>query len=148
MENFCDLVAESFFDGGNFVQSIDFTIMEKLGFYSTNFYSDERLNKWILIRDLSRWLKWMENWNFTRASAWCRVRVTRNVVISIFVIWNLLKIDCLLIVRSLAPHVSHAIHEEGYVERNAETEVEVHPERCPDRFWPEVARHADRKPNG
>lgn len=31
MENFCDLVAESFFDGGNFVQSIDFTIMEKLG---------------------------------------------------------------------------------------------------------------------
>lgn len=44
------------------------------------------------------------------------------------------KIDCLLIVRSLAPHVSHAIHEEGYVERNAETKVEVHPEGCPDRF--------------
>lgn len=102
----------------------------------TNLYSDKHLNKWILIRDLSRCKLVMSSSSNSKH---------RNFDICDL---EFVKIDCLLIVRSLAPHVSHAIHEEGYVERNAETKVEVHPEGCPDRFWPEVARHADRKSNG
>lgn len=42
----------------------------------------------------------------------------------------------------------HAIDEERNVQRNAETKIEIHPERGPEVFVPEIPRHQNWHTNG
>lgn len=48
------------------------------------------------------------------------------------------EIRYVLVVRPLTPHVRNAVDEEGDIQRHAEAEVEVYPERNPQRLRPIV----------
>lgn len=51
----------------------------------------------------------------------------------------------LLVVRFLAPHVSHAVDEEGDVEGDGESHVEIDPKGVPYRFVPIVDWYSYRQ---
>lgn len=55
-----------------------------------------------------------------------------------------IMIQYVLVIGFLSPHVRHAVDAESYVQIYAEAEVEVYPERDPQRFRPEITRNSHR----
>lgn len=46
-----------------------------------------------------------------------------------------------LIIGFSTPHVCHTVHEEGDVEHNTESCIEINPERVENVFVPQIVRH-------